>query len=95
MISSVVNGNQIVYPNLLPDTLSTIKAIENEKCTSLKGAPVIFLDLINHPELKNHDLSSLESMLVGASVVPKDLLLKIKDILKLKHLIIGFYKHKY
>lgn len=90
-MSSIVNGNQTVFPNILPDTVSTMKAIQSEKCTALKGAPVIFHDIINHPERKKFDLSSLESMLIGASVVPKDLLLKIKKDLKLKHVIVGYF----
>lgn len=90
-ISSIANGNQTVFPNILPDTVSTMKAIQTEKCTALKGAPVIFHDIINHAERKNFDLSSLESMLIGASVVPKDLLLKIKKDLKLKHVIVGYF----
>ena len=89
-MSALVNGNQIVFPHLLPDTLATMKAIHNEKCTSLKGAPVIFHDIINHPERKNYDLSSLETMLIGAAVVPKDLLLKIKKELNMKHVIVGY-----
>lgn len=95
LISSVVNGNKVIFPNLLPDTLSTIKAIQNEKCTSLKGAPVIFIDLLNHPERKNYDISSLESMLIGASVVPKDLLIKLKKELNLKHIIVGLVYIKF
>jgi fatty-acyl-CoA synthase len=89
MISSITNGIKVVFPNLFPDTLSTIKSIEREKCTALKGAPIIFIDLLNHSEMKNHNLSSLEAMLIGASTVPKDLLIKIKNVLKLKHVIIG------
>jgi fatty-acyl-CoA synthase len=89
MISSITNGNKVVFPNFFPDTLSTIKSIHNEKCTSLKGAPVIFVDLLNHPELKSYNLSSLEAILLGASTVPKDLLLKIKEKLNLQHVIIG------
>lgn len=65
-----------------------MKAIETEKCTSIKAPPVIYFDIINHPDLKKYDLSSLKSMLTGASTVPKELLMKIKSVLKLKHTII-------
>ena len=90
MVSGIVNAHKVVYPNFFPDTLATMKAIQEEKCTSLKGAPVIFIDLLNHPDIKKYDLSSLELILLGASTVPKDLLLKIKEKLNLKHVIIGY-----
>jgi fatty-acyl-CoA synthase len=89
MVSGISHGHKVVFPSFFPDTLATIKAIHNEKCTALKGAPVIFIDLLNHPELSNHDLSSLEAILLGASTVPKDLLIKIKEKLNLKHVIVG------
>ena len=88
-MSSIINGVQTTYPYILPDTLATMKAIHTERCTSLKGAPIIFFDLVNHPERKNYDLSCLESMIVGASTVPKDLLMQIKKNLNLKHIFVG------
>lgn len=90
MLSSLVNGNKMIYPYIFPDTLSTIKAIHNEKATALKGSPVIFIDLINHPDLKKYDLSSLETILIGASTVPNSLLVKIKKVLNIKNVLIGY-----
>lgn len=83
-------GGKTVFPHLLPDTPSLIKAVHDEKCTAIKGAPVIFIDMINHPDRKKYDLSSLEYMLIGASSVPKTLLMKIKKELNLKHVLIGY-----
>lgn len=90
IISSITNGNSCVFPHIFPETLSTIKAIASEKCTAIKGAPTIFMDIVNHPELKNYDISSLETMLIGAATVPKDLLLNVKEKLQLKNIIIGY-----
>lgn len=87
--SPLVFGSKTVFPSFFPDTLSTIKAIASEKCTSIKAAPIIFIDILNHPERKNYDLSSLEYMLIGASTVPKDLLIKLKQELKFKYIISG------
>lgn len=89
-ISPIVNGTRIVYPHFFPDTVATMRAIESERCTGLKGAPVIFFDLLHHPDRAKYDLSSLETILLGASVVPKDLILKIKKELNLKSAIIGY-----
>ena len=45
--------------------------------------------MINHPERKNYDLSSLKYMLVGASTVPRDLMVKIKNDIKIKNVIVN------
>ncbi|CAF1494058.1 unnamed protein product [Adineta steineri] len=58
---------KIVFPAILPDTVSTMKAIHEEKCTALIGAPIIFRDILGHPEKKNYDLSSLAFAILGAS----------------------------
>lgn len=84
-----MNGNKTVFPNIVPETLSTIKAIASEKCKTIKGAPTIYTDIINHPELKNYDVSSLETMLIGAATVPKDLLMKVKEKLGITNVLIG------
>ncbi|CAF4471051.1 unnamed protein product, partial [Adineta steineri] len=58
---------KIVFPAILPDTVSTMKAIHEEKCTALIGAPIIFRDILGHPDKKNYDLSSLAFAILGAS----------------------------
>lgn len=75
---------------MIPDTMATIKALSAEKCTAIKAAPTIFMDIVNHPELKNYPMPDLQTMLIGASTVPKDLLLKVKEGLGLTHVIIGY-----
>ena len=66
-----------------------MKAVHAEKCTAIKGAPIIFIDMMNHPDLKKYDMSSLEYMLLGASTIPKDLVLKMKQELKIKNILLG------
>lgn len=90
VIEPLVIGAKTIFPHFLPDTLSLMKAIHTERCTAIKGAPVIFLDIMNHPERKKFDLSSLEYMLLGASTVPKHLLLKMKEELNVKNILVGY-----
>jgi len=71
-------SGKVVFPHLFPDPTMTLKAIHTERCTSIKGAPVIYMDLLNHPDFSKFDLSSLKTMLIGASTVPKDLLLQLR-----------------
>lgn len=78
-IHPLIYGAKSVFPSFFPDTSAMLKAIHNEKCTAIKAAPIIFMDMLNHPERKNYDLSSLKTMLVGASTVPKDLFLKLRQ----------------
>lgn len=65
---------QVVFPAILPDPLASMRAIHEEKCTAMIGAPIIFRDILNHPERKNYDLSSLVYSGLGASPIHIDFL---------------------
>jgi hypothetical protein len=45
--------------------------------------------MLNHPDRRNYDLSSLKYMLIGASTVPRDLMIKIKDEIKIPHVMVN------
>lgn len=62
-------GYFTTFPTILPDTLETMRTIQEEKCTALIGPPIIFLDLLNHPKRKEFDLSSLLFGIIGAAPV--------------------------
>ncbi len=38
VIEPLICGGKAVFPHLLPDTLAMLKAIQSEKCTSIKGS---------------------------------------------------------
>lgn len=91
VVSSIVNGHKIVLPDILSgNTVLTLEALEQERCTALKGPPAILTGIINHPNLKKFDLSSLKQVLVAEAMLSKDMLLKARNVLNLKHIIVGY-----
>jgi acyl-CoA synthetase (AMP-forming)/AMP-acid ligase II len=46
--------------------------------------------LINHPDRKKYDLSSLQTALIGGSNVAPDLLKKLQEELNIKNVIVGY-----
>jgi acyl-CoA synthetase (AMP-forming)/AMP-acid ligase II len=47
-----------------------LEAIEKEKVTVLKTIPTLLIRLIGHPDIKKRDLSSLRTIVYGASPMP-------------------------
>jgi fatty-acyl-CoA synthase len=45
---------------------------------------------MNHPERKNYDISSLENAVIGGSTVQASLLAKMKSILNIRAIIVGY-----
>lgn len=78
VLNAAVAKCHITFPAILPDTVSTMRAIHEEKCTALIGAPIIFRDILTHPDRKKYNLSSLAFGLSGASPMHIDFLLQLE-----------------
>ncbi|WP_404458887.1 long-chain-fatty-acid--CoA ligase [Sutcliffiella horikoshii] len=58
----------VLLPKFDPET--TLKAIQKEKPTLFPGAPTIYIALLNHPDIKKYDLSSIDSCISGSAALP-------------------------
>jgi long-chain acyl-CoA synthetase len=63
------------------DPLGLMKMIEQYRVTVLLIVPTMINMLVHHPEVRNHDLSSLERLLFGASPMPEAVLRRAVDVL--------------
>jgi acyl-CoA synthetase (AMP-forming)/AMP-acid ligase II len=70
-----------IYPMATYNPAQALKLIQDEQITVLPGAPTIFTTLINHPDLKAYDLSSLRFAIAGAASVPESLFADMRDVL--------------
>ena len=60
-LTTITHGTTCVLPNPVFNAEQSLKAIQSEKCTTLYGTPTMFVDLYNHPNFKNYDVTSLNS----------------------------------
>ncbi|TYS57030.1 AMP-binding protein [Rossellomorea marisflavi] len=69
MVLSIMQGYTLI---LLPkfDATTTLKTIQKQKPTLFPGAPTIYIGLLNHPDLKKYDLSSIDSCISGSASLP-------------------------
>lgn len=58
----------VLLPKFDPET--TLKTIQKEKPTLFPGAPTIYIALLNHPDIKKYDLSSIDSCISGSAALP-------------------------
>jgi len=82
----VTSKCQTVFPAILPDPIATMRAIHEDKCTTLIGAPIIYRDILNHPDRKKYDLSSLVYGAIGASPVHADFLRQLEKEIPIKRI---------
>jgi long-chain acyl-CoA synthetase len=66
---SVLQGYKMI---LLPkfDIEDTLKTIQKQKPTLFPGAPTIYIGLLNHPDIENYDLSSVDCCISGSAPLP-------------------------
>ncbi|KAL4233939.1 hypothetical protein ACF0H5_005595 [Mactra antiquata] len=64
------HGATCVFPGPGFDPISTLQAVETEKCTALYGVPTMFIDLLNHPQFTSYNLSSLYTGIMAGSPCP-------------------------
>lgn len=79
LLLSVMQGNKMI---LLPkfDVETTLKTIQKQKPTLFPGAPTIYIGLLNYPDLKKYDLSSIHSCLSGSAALPIEVQEKFEDV---------------
>ncbi|KAL1441366.1 hypothetical protein MTO96_001012 [Rhipicephalus appendiculatus] len=70
---TVIRGNCAVVPCAGYDTKEVLKSIHNYRCSQVAGAPTMITDMINHPDFKSFDLSSLNRVVMGGNVVTPEM----------------------
>ncbi|MCP8617058.1 long-chain-fatty-acid--CoA ligase [Salirhabdus salicampi] len=56
-----------------------LKAIDKQKPTIFPGAPTIYVALLNHPDLQEYDISSIEACLSGSAPLPVEVQEQFED----------------
>lgn len=66
---AIMQGSKMV---LLPkfEPKDVLKTIHKEKPTLFPGAPTIYVGILNHPDFKKYDLSSIKACISGSAPLP-------------------------
>ena len=78
IIASFINGaKHVILPGF--NSKAVLETIQNEKVTTAFMVPTVIYMLLEYPELKNYDLSSVKTILYGGSpMVPERLMEAMK-----------------
>ncbi|MEF3352987.1 long-chain fatty acid--CoA ligase [Paenibacillus sp. GYB006] len=73
-------GMLILLPKF--DLNSLLKIIDKKKPTLFPGAPTMYIALINHPKIKEYDLSSINACISGSSGLPLEVQDRFEELTK-------------
>ncbi|GJL86956.1 MAG: AMP-binding protein [Minwuia thermotolerans] len=79
-----------VIPQLQFDPLATLKSIERHRVSDALFVPTMAMAVIEHPAVRDHDLSSLFACLSAAAATPRWVWQSMKEGLDLPELITGY-----
>jgi fatty-acyl-CoA synthase len=69
-LGCTTHGACMVIPEAAFDPGATLRAVQEERCTSLYGVPTMFIAELEHPDFASFDLSSLRTGIMAGSPCP-------------------------
>lgn len=76
-LGATSHGACIVIPAPGFDPAATLRAVEQERCTSLYGVPTMFIAELNLPDFAGYDLSSLRTGIMAGSPCPVEVMKRV------------------
>lgn len=84
------HGACMVIPNDSFDPEITLKAVSDEKCTSLYGVPTMFIAELAVKDFDQYDFSSLRAGVMAGSVCPPEIMKKVESLMNIKEMSICY-----
>ncbi|WP_336958281.1 AMP-binding protein [Chryseobacterium contaminans] len=89
-ICCTAHGACMVIPNDSFDPDLTLKAVSDEKCTSLYGVPTMFIAELAVKDFDTYDFSSLRTGVMAGSVCPPEIMKKVESLMNIKEMSICY-----
>ncbi|KGF31662.1 AMP-binding protein [Oligella urethralis] len=89
-LACVTHGAAMVYHGPVFNPTDNLKVIEEEKCTAAYGVPTMFIAMLEHPEFKSFDLSSLRTGVMAGSVCPMEVMRRVVDEMNMREVTICY-----
>jgi len=90
VLAAMSHGSTMVFPSPVYDPLSTLEAVQAEKCTALHGVPTMFVTELDHPDFATFDVSTLRTGIIAGAPCPEELMKQIISDLHMDKVLIGY-----
>ena len=76
-LGAITHGACMVYPEAAFDPGATLRAVADERCTSLYGVPTMFIAQLGHPDFDSTVFDSLRTGLMAGSPCPVEVMKQV------------------
>ena len=84
------SGAAIILPNWTFDARATLKAVHDERATSVYGVPAMYVAELALPILPSYDLTSLRTGMMSGAPCPVELMKRVLDEMHCGELVIAY-----
>lgn len=89
-LACITHGATMVIPGEAFDAETVLKTIEEEKCTSLYGVPLMFIAELEHPNFDKYNLSSLRTGIMAGASCPEKAMREVQEKMNMKEVAICY-----
>jgi fatty-acyl-CoA synthase len=89
-LGCTTHGACMVIPEAGFDPEATLRAVQQERCTSLYGVPTMFIAELEHPDFGSFDLSSLRTGIMAGSPCPIETMRRVVDEMHMEEVTICY-----
>ena len=89
-LACTTHGAAMVVPSAGFDAAASLRACEQERCTSLYGVPTMFIAELGEPDLDNYNLSSLRTGIMAGSPCPVEVMKQVVDRMNMTEVTIAY-----
>ena len=89
-LGATTHGACIVIPAPAFEPGATLRAVAEERCTSLYGVPTMFIAELAHADFASFDLSSLRTGIMAGSPCPVEVMKRVQSEMHMREVTICY-----
>lgn len=89
-LGAMVKGAAVIIPSEGFDPEACLRAVSAEKATSLYGVPTMFVGILEHPDFKTYDLSSLRTGIMAGAPCPIEVMKHVQADMHMREVTIAY-----
>lgn len=89
-LGCVTKGAAMVFPGEGFEPKSALEAISGDRCTAIYGVPTMFVAMLEHPDFKQHDASSLRTGIMAGAPCPIEVMKRVITDLHMPEVTIAY-----
>jgi fatty-acyl-CoA synthase len=89
-LACVTTGSSMIFPSEAFEPAATLAAVSAEHCTALYGVPTMFVAMLDHPDFRGHDYTSLRTGIMAGAPCPIEVMRQVISSLHMPQVTIGY-----